>query len=659
MDINLSEATFPHVSQTVTDNSTVSTADRGNSSGTVLNCPLIADRGNDTATLPFSSTKALIKEYGRPNFKKHGQPIYNAMRWLDNSGLVEAFRLKPTRAALEAVLPDTITFDESMVGKYSNAILVVKIHHDEVTGEVKSITEVVSIDVEDKFLETGVNDITIQEKRYLVNYMQNYQQTEEIILNGESTARTFRVFPIFALVSKGHGKYGDGFSFTISPNKRYDDTNEFRVYNMKLYEKTSSGALSNVGGSMLVSFYPEAYTTSGTALFVEKVINTYNTEIECQFCESKYNELAFYLNQLNEEVFLTASGEPVFNTVYDIDFLFGMTRGADGVLYNNPSLANPIKYDVLNNIDVDYIDLTEINAARLANGSDGAFASDYANRAAIIDAMYGAYFDGILTADVYDKTMFLTDVILDAGFTTLTKSKMANFAKERFDCVCINDSGFADSVVGASLWRDTFDPNSCYSTIFSHAYTVYDEYTNSDITVTSTYVLAGIIPALDSNKKSVHLPFVGPRNGRFTDFKSVNFVPTSTNDKETMYQKKLNYVERDKQGYYYNSQLTTQAKQSALSNLNNVRVLCRIMREIGDAAKAYYFAQATSAELSQFQNDIDTILSKYLTSGACSLANGAVTQSQYEKETNSCSVNLNLTFYSLLQNFNINYVIGQ
>jgi len=296
---------------------------------------------------------------------------------------------------------------------------------------------------------------------------------------------------------------------------------------------------------------------------------------------------------------------------------------------------------------------------KFKSGSDGALATGFENRDAIIDLLYGAYFEGLFTTDVNDKSMYETDIMLDFGLSTASKIKLANLAKTRFDMIAIEDTGFISSASPIASWREKFEPNTCYASIFGHAFTVYDAYTNSDIKVTSTYILAGLIPYTDYNNSGVHTPFVGPNNGRFTGFSQINFVPSTVSDKQIMHQNKVNYVERDKTGVYYNEQLTTQSAETALSNLNNVRVLCRAMRDIEKIAKNYMFKYATTSELNAFQTDVNNKLSEYIGTGACKEANGTVSQTQYEQEMNTCSVGISLKFNDLLKTFNINYTIGR
>jgi len=662
MDLNLNNATYPRVVSTVTDNSTVSASTPVSTSGTVLNAPIIADRGNDTDTLEFYDTANLILQYGTPNFKKHGQSIYNVVRWIENKGVANTYRITSRADVLKQVLPESITYTADMDAKYANAIFVVKINEDEVTKEVKIILDTYSkTDYNAKYLNSDEFDndsLSFSSNSILMNEMKNHVATELITLAGETEAKTFKVFPLFALEVKGSGIYGNNLSFTLNPNTRYDDTFDYRVYELGVYEKKSSGGMVKLN-TFLVSFYPEAMSPAGNALFIEKVVNLYADDYTCTFCETKYNELMLYLNTLSNTYFKDTDGNNVFDSVYDIDYLFGLTRGHGNINYSNPELTTPIKLDVINNTDKTLIDVTNITAMKFKSGSDGAMASGFANRDAIIDLLYGAYFEGLFTSDVNDKSMYETDIMLDFGLSTATKTKLANLAKTRFDMIAIEDTGFISSASPIASWREKFEPNTCYASIFGHAYTVYDAYTNSDIKVTSTYILAGLIPYTDYNNSGVHTPFVGPNNGRFTGFSQINFVPTTIADKQIMHQNKINYVERDKSGVYYNEQITTQASETALSNLNNVRVLCRIIRNIEKIAKKYMFKYATSSELNAFQTDVNNKLSEYIGTGACKEANGTVSQTQYEQEMNTCSVGISLKFNDLLKTFNINYTIGR
>ena len=660
MEIN--NITFPHITSKIVDNSQRTATNEATATiGTILNAPFISSRGDDTGTFEFTSWETFKKFYGKPNQKIHGQSIYNIKNWLNSKGTIDGYRITARKDVLEAALPEDITYTEDMSAKYANAVFLVKVNIDDNNKNIKIILDIDSMTNYTMRTQNSNaydnDDLMFKATTVFEKYMNEYHDTEDILLQGEATPRKFKVFPIFGIECNGSGEYGNNFSFKLSPSIRYDKTFTYRCYELSMYEKTNTGSY-NLKDSLLISFYPEAVSPNNTTLYIERVITNYATDYKCVVCEKRYNELIYYLNTAANEYLLTPENQPYFSSIYDLDFIFGMTRGYNNVLYNSTENPMPIPLEIVNNLDETLLNVNELGAMSLRNGSDGAFTTGYPNRDKIIDAMYGAYYEGLYNTDVFDKSLFQYDVILDAGFSVETKLKICNLVNIRKDAIFIADTGHLANALPIKLWREKFDPDLFFVALFSHTFTMYDDDNNCMITVTAPCILANIIPQLDAANNRVGSVFVGANN-RINGFIDVNFVPATQNDKQVLSETKVNFLERDKNGYYYADQLTTQKAETALSDLNNVRVLCRLMRAIDNIAKDHQFKYATTTELNTFETKINDKCTEFISRGDVNTATASVTQTQYEREMNSCSVNVHIVFTDLLKNFDITYTVSR
>ena len=148
----------------------------------------------------------------------------------------------------------------------------------------------------------------------------------------------------------------------------------------------------------------------------------------------------------------------------------------------------------------------------------------------------------------------------------------------------------------------------------------------------------------------MHIPFVGPRRGTITGFKEMSWAPDAEY-REQLYKAKLNYVEFDEaRGLTaFMMQTTSQAINSALSDINHVRTLLRIRRDVENMMKDYRFEVETSPSWETLQYSLNNYLEQYRTNGALTSVSAALVASDYDLKQRLMRVQIQMTFSAVIE----------
>jgi hypothetical protein len=138
----------------------------------------------------------------------------------------------------------------------------------------------------------------------------------------------------------------------------------------------------------------------------------------------------------------------------------------------------------------------------------------------------------------------------------------------------------------------------------------------------------------------------------------LSFNPTEP-WKEQLYKKQVNYVEQDPKRTKFGSQLTSQTIVSALSNINNVRALLRIKRDVEELAEDYQFEWNDNLTLSAFQYNLNGYLQKWISNRACTSIKGSVYASAYDKQQKVARVKIEMVFNNVIERVLIDLVVGK
>ena len=411
----------PHMETSIVDNSVV-TETAIVTQGTRLFMPFFSSKGLDNKIQAFTTQAQLLAEYGTPNFRDHGQAIYNALNFVSNGGTVYAMRLLPEGAkfANQAVIANFGTGTPAGEGGSG-------VEQDPMTGRyiVYAIDDediaIASLDEEEKQVKQDTQEE--EDPSLKVAVVRPLDDPQSI----PTSAASAKEFPILSIRAKGRGVYGNKLAFSLEVEHGLDDTYDFVVYNLRVFEVTKGGQ-SLVEGPYQVALLPEAVNTAGASLYIKNIIDRYSSRIQVEVNEANLDMAYDRLQELHD-------------------------AELEKLLADNPDYKETKEFIPY---DVDVFGLGDSNnavAAVLAGGKDGGEEkgdklSESQKAELLIKALSGqAPFD----TSIAHKREFPFDVLLDANFPAEVKKEMAALAARRGDCMAFLDCGIAASNADEAL----------------------------------------------------------------------------------------------------------------------------------------------------------------------------------------------------------------
>lgn len=453
--------------------------------------------------------------------------------------------------------------------------------------------------------------------------LRTYIETPATLTEGEGGT-----IPLGVIYPIGRGEGYNGLGVRITLRDSQDNDNAFRTYNMSFTRKSSTGADEVFDGPYIVSFNKSAYSkASQESLYWEFVLNKYSS-MRVIANSGAYAKLATYIFKRS------ANHAEAGVSPENVDILFGIER--------NTFTAAPKVHD---GVVWEQSAVNGLGAVRyLANGTDGTFEGTNSKASLLVKA-----FNGLIDPNVTDKWMYEIDMILDANFETPVKNAINSFVTElRGDCVSMVDTGFQATPAQAIAYRkESIGFNSYNTAIFAQDFNVFDAHTGESIRVTTPYFLASKIPANDY-ANGIQWPFVGPRRGTISGYESISYVPNAQ-WRENMYVAQVNYVERDNRQTNLGTQRTSQIQNSALSDINNVRVLMRIRRDVERIGLDYRFEFNDAETHESLSYALNQYLQKWVANRACTYVKATVYASDYDKQQRIVRVKIELQFNGVIE----------
>ena len=523
----------PHMQTSIVDNSVVLPEQAA--VGTVMFMPYFSSRGVDGEIRLYNSYSEFLLENGTPNFKKHGQAIYNVLQFLSSGGSVYGMRVVPKDAKKASVV----------LGKGVNGE----------TGEIEDSEEVGN--------------------------------------------------QLLKFSCKGRGVYGNKLRIQIDFNKNLTEGYGFAVYEIMVID---SGRV--LEGPYYVALNPEARDVAGQSMYIKNIIEQYSTNIEVEIDEDQYDILIEALAGEEEPLMVDVLGAKV-----------------------------PLEL-------------------QLDGGNDGS--PVFGKGEGIAERRTELLAEAFAHPDIVNKRRFPLDILMDANFDTAVKAAIAALANKRGDCFAFFDltteygADTEAALSGMQLLSTSI--NERKFAVYGQTFIVYDGFTNSDINVTMTYLLAGKIPTHDRTY-GVQYPFAGPSRGLLTGFKSMSFNP-EPEEKEALYRARVNYAEQDYRNTKLMSQLTAQSANTALSNINNMRTLLRMIVAVEEISEEYFFEFASPGTLASFNAAINNYLSSWVANGACTVCNGTVYQNPYDVAQKIVRVRVEVVFTGIIERIVIEFNVG-
>jgi len=295
----------------------------------------------------------------------------------------------------------------------------------------------------------------------------------------------------------------------------------------------------------------------------------------------------------------------------------------------------------------------------LVNGSDGDLdVSDSALRSQTVESLLVRAYTGLVDDNILNKKLIPVDLVLDANYTQSVKDAISELVKDiRRDFMGFLDTGFQATPKQSIDYRKANNVSDFRLAVYTQDLIVSDaEYTGKDIKVTPTYMLAGMIPTNDDSN-GIQYPLAGNRRGIVSGFKKLSYNPNEP-WKTQLYKNQLNYIESDNRRTRFGTQLTSQKATSALSNINNVRVLLKIQRDAELMMEDYQFEFNDPNTLTIAQSNLNGYLQKWVTNKACTSISGTVYASEYDRKQKVARVRIELEFNSTIERIFISLTVN-
>jgi len=616
-------------------------------------------KGRDNELLFIGSRSELISEFGEPNItefgKNYGQGLYNAYNFLGESGSLYWIRCLPDDAA------------------YSNLRIDTQLAAADATTSL-SITYVAGLNTSAE-IKTQLQTV------------------------GDTKPLAF-LYPI------GRGDYynGVGVRFTEHSNPTVSG-----VYVLDIYEKQSDGE-DVIIESFDVSFDPDAMDNAGDSLFIGYVLSTYSSVLraEMELASGEWSDgYKLIVKNYDKEIGTTSAVLTAGSaTITDIkqDFTDWQTTpevgNANYVVVAKDAKGNEIWgwLGAASGLDDETINVFPdrvITAATSGwNGNTTSFDIDtaityfvhesYASVATVFqnaepvplrkgsegslreadgtvdtveaELLLQQGYAGLIDDQILDPESIYFTLVFDAGYPTDVKTAISTLCQTRRDCVGIIDNGDNSTVSASLATRDASHPyNTYFVSIYEEYNKVSDIFTGQDIWFSPMFHMSYLLPRND-NVAEIWFAAAGFQRGAIDSIKELRFNPR-LGQRDQMYLKQLNPIVKFSAGYVVWGQLTSQAKPSALQDLNIVRLVLFCKRALEQFCRFFIFEQNDPITWGQVSGAIVDFLEVIKNKRGLDSYAVEVGATDYERKTKTFHVNVTLQPTRVVEKIELNFFI--
>ena len=619
----------------------------------------LSEKGEDNKLKFIGSRQELISEFGEPNIatygKSYGQGLYEAYNFLGESGSLFVLR----------GLPDDAT--------YSNLRI------DAVMGAADATCDV------------------------QITYVDSLNSEAEIITNLESSAPTY---PLGFLYPIGRGQYYNRLGIRISEiaNPMISD-----VYVLDVYEKQSDGD-DQIVESFEVSFDPRAMDDAGSSIYIGEVLDLYSGLLKWQMilandeytdgykllakiydkeiglvtadinvgtAEIADNKQDFSDYQTNPATgnaeFMIAAKDAKGNKIWG---WIGLSSGVDNEvaeIWDGRDLdtssrgwqGDTINFDPTGDITY-FVKKSDTSIATpfvsstpvpLRKGSDGSLldASGDLDTGEATQILAQAY-AGLIDDAVLDTENYYFTIVWDAGYPTDVKTQISSMVQTRRDCVAILDNGDNPTYNASMTKRLQYHVYNNYFTALYEEYNkVYDPFTGVDVWFSPLYHMSYLLPRND-NVAEIWWAAAGFNRGAIESIKELRFNPKQ-GQRDQMYLKQLNPIVKFNQGYVVWGQLTSQAKPSALQDLNIVRLVLYCKRALEQFCRYFIFELNDAVTWNKVSGEIVEFLERIKEKRGLYNYSVDVGATDYELKRKTFHVNVILEPTRVVEKIELNFFI--
>lgn len=484
--------------------------------------------------------------------------------------------------------------------------------------------------------------------------------------------------PIFMVKAYGRGEYYNDISFTLTPLANEDD-----VYSLDMYMLDDDGD-PYIIDTRKVSFLEEKKDLDGESLFISDVLSMYSTLVDCRVNSEKIPELAtFRSSDIKPLAIVNVPPEQVSDgDIYAVGDapegafadLAGMVVKFDEAETTWNVLLQTVKGDVLD-IGPDEDNLVPYiydgDSWEIFDGISGLFSVGYAGDTQnkfLINGSSGNLYNasGAINPDVAKVLLvrayqgLIDDQILDTELlyfpfvlcpypdSDIYNAAVALSKYTRMDCFTFGtlpDSNGPDADIATK--RQGWNSNTWYSAVYGNWSKIYNSDMGKDLWMSPIYHMARIMPYTLSTATLSDAP-AGFVNAMCEDVKELRYNPKE-GDRDNLYIERVNYLATFRNGTCVYQQLTSQMKDSSLSDINVVNVVLYITHVVKQYCNNFIYYKNNAETRQRIQTTLDEFLKGLKDSGNLSNYSLSVFASDYDVKMKLCRVEIILWPVKILE----------
>lgn len=626
----------------------------------------ITKKGEDNVLKFVGGRAELISEFDEPNInqygKSYGQGMYCAYNYLGEAGSLYFMRCMPDDASFANIL--------------------------------------INVDMADT---DSTSTITYE---YIQSSDINSKQEIRTALAADGTS-----FPLCVLYPIGRGEYYNGLSVRLTSHANPMLNG---IYILDVYENQSDGS-EVIIESFEISFDPSVRDSTGDSIWIQYVLSNYSSVLRCEMTTDGNEDFSvgydlgikIYDKEIGTVSLVETAGSAIITDLkqdftdwvsssYPLTYCVEATdqRGntikgwcgalgsdTDEITIFNDRLSSGTQgwigdISLFDNTDeITYVvkkSTTAISTAftssepvPLKKGSDGELltstgALDTAVATQILSQGYLGQItntiDGEAADQVLDQENTYFSIVFDCGYPTDVKTSISTLVQTRRDCVAIMDNGDNSSFNTSLASRnDTHTFNNYFCSLFEEYNKVYDSFTGQDIWVSPVYHMSYLLPRND-NVSEVWFAAAGFNRASIDTIKELRFNPR-LGQRDQMYLKQLNPIVKFNPGYVNWGQLTSQAKPSALQDLNIVRLVLYCKRALEQYCRYFIFEQNDAITWGQVSGGIVDFLDDIRVRRGLYSFDVSVGATAYELKTKTFHVDVTLEPTRVAEKISLNFFI--
>jgi phage tail sheath protein FI len=265
-------------------------------------------------------------------------------------------------------------------------------------------------------------------------------------------------------------------------------------------------------------------------------------------------------------------------------------------------------------------------------------------------------YNGIIDDNVLDNENVYFSMVFDCGYPADVKTAISTLCQTRRDCVGILDNGDNSSANLALATRNNVNTFNNYFVALYESYNkVFDSFTGQDVWFSPVYHMSYILPRNDTVAE-LWFAAAGFNRAAIDTIKELRYNPR-LGQRDQLYLKQLNPIVKFNPGYVVWGQLTSQARASALQDLNIVRLVLYIKRAFEDFCKFFIFEQNDAITWSQVSGRLVEFLEEIKKKRGLNNFTVEVGATDYERRTKRFHVNVTLDPTRTVEQIELNFFI--